>query len=366
MVQFSSVLFAQIRYLDANLYKKNAKNNTAELNHLVELYGHDARLYLLRCLVDHIDFRDQKSGKDALKVTLLNQELAKVSGRQNFVSIVCQALENVSITEDFLQVFVKMVKLSLPHQVALALALAHSLDVNVQDEAGKFLKNKLSDPNAYATLPKQMHHDLLFFLRTREGFTKQRATLMSFLHSSFPQDEAPAVLSPLMFADSDDMCFKRPFVNEVDLAMQIESLSISSQMATACSAADLMKDLGYSCTSSVANLEEVLAQYPNTNEEDLAHIVGMMASTHTGLDDSLNLQQTFITSLQAPTAAALVRLLPYAEQISLQKAFCLLFRPVMHITELRAWHAAKLTSVSLLYAGRARTRQAHRRVPSGM
>ena len=118
---------------------------------LVDLYGHDARLYLLRCLVDHIDFRDQKSGKDALKVTLLNQELAKVSGRQNFVSIVCQALENVSITEEFLQVFVKMVKLSLPHQVSLALALAHSLDKAVQDEAGKFLKSKLSDPNAYVS-----------------------------------------------------------------------------------------------------------------------------------------------------------------------------------------------------------------------
>ena len=105
----------------------------------------------MRCLVDHIDFRDQKSGKDALKVTLLNQELAKVSGRQNFVSIVCQALENVSITEEFLQVFVKMVKLSLPHQVSLALALAHSLDKAVQDEAGKFLKSKLSDPNAYVS-----------------------------------------------------------------------------------------------------------------------------------------------------------------------------------------------------------------------
>eukprot|EP01052_Picozoa_sp_SAG31_P058992 SAG31_NODE_18332_length_640_cov_0.791128_1_plen_52_part_10 len=34
MVQFSSVLFAQIKYLVQNLYKKNAKNNTAELNHV--------------------------------------------------------------------------------------------------------------------------------------------------------------------------------------------------------------------------------------------------------------------------------------------------------------------------------------------
>eukprot|EP01045_Picozoa_sp_COSAG04_P035455 COSAG04_NODE_8193_length_1008_cov_1.465347_1_plen_313_part_10 len=276
----------------------------AQLNHLVELYGHDARLYLLRCLVDHIDFRDQKSGKDALKVGLLNQELAKVSSRQNFVSIVCQALEQVSITEDFLQIFVKMVKLSLPHQVALALALAHSLDKAVQEEAGKFLKSKLSDPNSFAALPKQMQHDLLFFLRTRDGFTRQRNALLQYLRNAFPEDEAPAVLGPLLFADSHEMaCLRRPFISDVESAVQLESLSISSQMSTACSAADLIKDLGYSCTSSVSNLEEVLAQYPNTNEEDLAHIVGMMASTHSGLDDSLNLQQTFVASLAPPAAS---------------------------------------------------------------
>eukprot|EP01046_Picozoa_sp_COSAG06_P060325 COSAG06_NODE_12791_length_1329_cov_0.634959_2_plen_236_part_01 len=197
-----------------------------------------------------------------------------------------------------------MVKLSLPHQVALALALAHSLDKAVQEEAGKFLKSKLSDPNSFAALPKQMQHDLLFFLRTRDGFTRQRNALLQYLRNAFPEDEAPAVLGPLMFADSHDMaCFRRPFVSDIETVVQLEGISISSQMSTACSAADLIKDLGYSCTSSVSNLEEVLAQYPNTNEEDLAHIIGMMAATHSGLDDSLNLQQTFVASLQPPAAS---------------------------------------------------------------
>ena len=36
-----------------------------------------------------------------------------------------------------------------------------------------------------------MHHDLLFFLRTRDGFIKQRNTLMLFLKNTFPEDEAP-------------------------------------------------------------------------------------------------------------------------------------------------------------------------------
>ena len=207
---------------------------------LVELYGHDARLYLLRCLVDHIDFRDQKSGKDALKVGLLNQELAKVSGRQNFVSIVCQALEQVSITEDFLQVFVKMVKLSLPHQVALALALAHSLDKAVQEEAGKFLKSKL-DTNSFNVLPKEMQHDLLYFLQTRDGFVRQRNAMLQYLNAAFPEDEAPAVLNPLMFAEAAGMaCFRRPFADTVETASQLQNLGIASQMPTACSAADLI------------------------------------------------------------------------------------------------------------------------------
>lgn len=64
--------------------------------------------------------------------------------------------------------------------VARACARILSFSRRHQEEAGKFLKSKLSDPNSFAALPKQMQHDLLFFLRTRDGFTRQRNALLQY------------------------------------------------------------------------------------------------------------------------------------------------------------------------------------------
>jgi hypothetical protein len=64
--------------------------------------------------------------------------------------------------------------------VSRARILSFFLTCRHQEEAGKFLKSKLSDPNSFAALPKQMQHDLLFFLRTRDGFTRQRNALLQY------------------------------------------------------------------------------------------------------------------------------------------------------------------------------------------
>ena len=55
---FGSIVFAQIRFLVVNLNKKNQQSTVAELNQLVNLYGLDARVFLISCLVDETDFRD--------------------------------------------------------------------------------------------------------------------------------------------------------------------------------------------------------------------------------------------------------------------------------------------------------------------
>ena len=59
----------QIKFLVGGLEKKNQSASVAELNELVNLYGQDARIFLLTCLVDQIDFRDSKAQqKSAAKV----------------------------------------------------------------------------------------------------------------------------------------------------------------------------------------------------------------------------------------------------------------------------------------------------------
>ena len=60
---------------------------------LVELYGEDARVFLLKSLVDGIDFRDTKgTHKDALKIQILVHEISQTITQSNFASVVCVAL----------------------------------------------------------------------------------------------------------------------------------------------------------------------------------------------------------------------------------------------------------------------------------
>ena len=65
--EVGTLVFAQLRYLVLNLNKKNQKAALAEIAHLLGLYGESAFVYLLRCLVEEIDFRDTKQQKHQLK-----------------------------------------------------------------------------------------------------------------------------------------------------------------------------------------------------------------------------------------------------------------------------------------------------------
>jgi hypothetical protein len=57
---FASPLCWQIFQLVSNLTKKKQQSSYNELAQLVNLYGHDARVFLLSCLLDDADLREGK------------------------------------------------------------------------------------------------------------------------------------------------------------------------------------------------------------------------------------------------------------------------------------------------------------------
>jgi hypothetical protein len=103
----------------------------------VSLYGQDAYVYLICCLVEQIDFSDVKGPKDQLKIQLLKEEIGHLSKQPNFASVICQAFESVdSLHDDFLSHFSKCLKLALPQEILLALGLASGVSPSVQAEGG--------------------------------------------------------------------------------------------------------------------------------------------------------------------------------------------------------------------------------------
>jgi CCR4-NOT transcription complex subunit 1 len=137
---------------------------------LVILYGEDARAFLIRCLLEDIDFRDHRTTnhKDAPKVTqlrtmcafvlnifstqiaVLTQELSHVLRQPNYVSTISQAFgadrppssqRSVlpELTEEELSNVCKTAKLNVAQTIAIGLALVQSSDPLVQQASAAAL-----------------------------------------------------------------------------------------------------------------------------------------------------------------------------------------------------------------------------------
>ncbi|OQS03875.1 CCR4-NOT transcription complex subunit, partial [Thraustotheca clavata] len=279
MVSFASPLFWQIHYLITSLGKKNFKSNVAELNQLVGLYGEDARVYLLSCLVREIDFRDAKSQKDSLKVQLLTHELGQAATKPNFTSFLCQAIQGDShspgiVTEEFLVQFCKVVKLSLPQQLTIALAFAHAEARSTALEAIAFLKLKLPELSlSGAKLPSDVLHALVYLLRTDEAFQSDLAQTDSFLASIaavHPNEVSSLELKPLTLGNLD-------LVDSLDGNPIADGLV--DDVLASCMFYDIMEDVGYQCTASPKAFRNLLAEAGLENSPSIppGHVAGMLS-----------------------------------------------------------------------------------------
>eukprot|EP01114_Cavostelium_apophysatum_P013415 TRINITY_DN3247_c0_g1_i5.p1 TRINITY_DN3247_c0_g1~~TRINITY_DN3247_c0_g1_i5.p1 ORF type:complete len:2234 (+),score=701.16 TRINITY_DN3247_c0_g1_i5:75-6776(+) len=291
---FSTLIGSQIRFLVSNLKQKNFKSTVSEIHHIIDLYGHEAYLLLLHTLIGNIDFRDQKGQKDQFRIQLLSQELLSMQKSPNLPSLICQALEGVeSLQEEFLAHFSKVLKLQLSQEILVGLGLAHSVDAHVRSEGIKFLKNKITDltPSALKSLPENILHHLLYFLRTNpDGFAKQVQTTIKAIQKNNPVPQSFSAL--ISEGDSNIVNSKQVYTKE-----GLKKDPLIFELATSTPIADLMEDLGYSCCDTAGALRDILREFPQPlNEADVAKIIGMMARTHSNLEVGLPLCKSFADS----------------------------------------------------------------------
>lgn len=124
-------------------------------------------------------------------------------------------------------------------------------------------------------------HSLLYFLRTHEGVSKQRSSLLKSLQTR--KEPASLALSILcVAADKEVDCNnKRKFSEETFKEnFKRQSALLSCISSVAIQPSDLMEDVGYSCCQSPNALKDLLRQFPNLKENDVAKILSMMARTY--------------------------------------------------------------------------------------
>ncbi|XP_070201958.1 CCR4-NOT transcription complex subunit 1-like isoform X11 [Littorina saxatilis] len=302
-----SFALAEISYSVANLTKKNYKASVAEINHLVLQHGAEADGHLFRCLLSHIDFSGdgKSSGKDLYQIQYLTTDNSHFLGRPNFISILCNAVDNplhhqktLKPSTQLLSQLSKVLKLNRVQEVVYAFALLHSSNSDSVQYATQFLKQKIPDLiHSYvdadtAVTGRQegglqdagveaLHLLLSHLLRGRDTYgigKEQKEALLKTLRRDFPRERVPAILSFLLYPETEDIP-----VNQLSTLNNMPSSMMDSSLA------ELLMEAGYGCTSSKDECRSVMVGVRELSPLAVARALGMIARTPVGLSDQ---QQT--------------------------------------------------------------------------
>ncbi|ESO94093.1 hypothetical protein LOTGIDRAFT_239532 [Lottia gigantea] len=297
-----SCALAEISYSVANLTKKNFKAVVTEINHLVSQHGAEADRHLFRCLFSHIEFGgDGKGSKDFHQTQFLIQECVNLLCKPDFVSILCNAIDNPFQHQKSLkpnsQLFSnisKVLKLSRVQEVAFGLALLNSTNPGISTQAAQFVKQKVPDLlHSYVdadssgrqegglqdTAVETLHFLLTHLLHGKGQFgvgVEQKEALLKALRRDFPRDRVPAILNLILYPEIEDIPTNKLF----DTTILPSSIMVASLEY-------LIQESGVGCTATVEECRSKLMQYgvKKITPGSVARVLGMMAQYPNGVNE---------------------------------------------------------------------------------
>ncbi|XP_047451438.1 CCR4-NOT transcription complex subunit 1 isoform X3 [Mugil cephalus] len=307
-----SLALSQISYLVDNLTKKNYRASQQEIQHIVNRHGPEADRHLLRCLFSHVDFSGdgKSSGKDFHQTQFLIQECVSLISKPNFISTLCYAVDNplhyqksLKPSAHLFTQLSKVLKLNKVQEVIFGLALLNSSNADLCGFAAQFIKQKLPDllrsyvdadlggnqeggfqDIAIEVLHRLLSH-LLFGQKGASGVGQEQIdAFLKTLCRDFPQERCPVVLAPLLYPEKRDILVDRILPDSGELTKTIMETTL----------AELMQEVGYGFCASLDECRNVIVQYGATASQ-VAKVLGMMARTHSGLSDPMQIQ-----SISAP------------------------------------------------------------------
>ncbi|XP_077294792.1 CCR4-NOT transcription complex subunit 1 isoform X2 [Arctopsyche grandis] len=304
-----SFCLTQISQLVDALTKKNLKQTGHELAQLVSLHGLEADKQLVKCLVKEASrglWEIGRAGAGVIHASLLTQQLSALLNHPIRVSILCHAIDrpipsnhkvHKSSVAPFSQLF-RVLKLTTVQEVAFCLALRKSSNIEVASLAHQHLKKRLLDliqcyldtdtgrqaegGGLQDCSPEILQLILVSFVNENFGLAAiTKELFLERLRREFPRELVPVILSPLLYPD--------------DTEYPLEEMTSADDMAGSLmknSLADLVREIGYSFTSSVEECKSNILNLGgrDISSADVARILITMARNPTFSSDNAPLQ----------------------------------------------------------------------------
>ncbi|CAA0820384.1 transcription regulators [Striga hermonthica] len=296
MIPLSSKVSGQIRFLLQSLNDSNSDSVFQDLCKY-SMYGLEGSILLLQTCWDHLNIY----GKD-LKTMKLHPIYASVLkhilDKPNFSTVLSESLKTAPISEELLQNLSGALHLSMSEKIGIGLALSNSENHDIRICGKNFCMNQIAElcanPEAFESTEKIQR--IIMFLSRSEGLSKHVDSFMQMLSLVRLKDGSQFILAPFL----PDNVRAENFFRNLDMLNEggeDDFDAILAEMEKEISMADVMSELGYGCTVNVSQCKEILSLFLPLSEVTIAKILGTVARTYTGLDDSQNVFAAFCSAL---------------------------------------------------------------------
>ncbi|XP_077235419.1 transcription regulator [Tasmannia lanceolata] len=305
MLLFSSTVSDQIRFLLQSVNDSNFDSVFRELCQFVE-YGSEGSVLLLQTCLDQVDFHAGDMQNMPLRPDLLAAIFRCLMDRPNFSTIYCEAIRNRVMTEEFLGDLSKALHLSTSEKLGIGLALSDSENLDSRLRGQNFCMAQIEElcSNPATVVSDEQIQNIVMFLSRSHGLAKHVDSFIKMLSLLQLRERTPFVLAPMLIDDLSEISSLR----HLDLFYECTKNDFDAVLAEIekeMSMADIMKELGYGCTVNASNCKEMLSLFSPLNEVALSRILGTIARTHVGLEDSQNTYITFCSALGSSSTSDL-------------------------------------------------------------
>ncbi|WRX18737.1 CCR4-Not complex component [Theobroma cacao] len=302
MLPFSSLLSSHIRFLLRSLDDSNFSQVLRKLRQTVE-YGIEGSILLVQTCLDHMNLLGEDMQKKQYMLDLFSAVFSCLLDQPNFSTVFCEAFRNLIISKKFLRDFCNELQLSVFEKVALGLALADSENAEVrttgQDFSIGLIEELCGNPASVDSVEEIQNVSL--FLYQSEGLIKYVDSFMQMVALKYPKERTPLILVPWLKDDVKEDRLPRNLdmfqsCNENDFDFLLVEMESETSMA------DIMREVGYRCTTDSTHCKEVLSNFLPLNEVTLSRILSTVARTYTGLKDSQLSHSIFCSAIGSSAA----------------------------------------------------------------
>ncbi|KAL0758259.1 hypothetical protein Bca101_095927 [Brassica carinata] len=288
MLMVPSKVAGHTRFLLESFNGSDVDSIAQEICQLVDV-GIETSIPALKTCIDCFTVR--RSHPNALQLEKLVSLVFKrvLNNSNNLQTLISHALQDVEVTDDFVDDLTNALGFSIPEKVSVALVLADSERSDAKSSGRNLL---LAEIEQLCATPGQLEsteqiQNVVLFLQQSEDLSSHLDSFLRILSSAQPRDDFSFALTPFLSPqDHQSYVFSD---NEIEAILD----EIDKELAVG----DLMGELGCGLTADAQQCKEILSTFAPLREAAIARILANVARACPDREDNHTTFPTFALAL---------------------------------------------------------------------